>query len=44
MSTVNFEMFKLDLEKAENQKSNFQHPLDHLRSKRVPENHLLLFR
>jgi len=42
MSTKNFQMFRLDLEKAENQRSNCQHPLDHQKSKRVPEKHLLL--
>ena len=39
-------MFKLDLEKAEEQKavgSNCQHPLDHQKSKRIPEKHLLCF-
>ena len=35
-------MFKLDLEKAEDQRSNYQHLLDHQKSKRVPEKHLLL--
>ena len=35
-------MYKLDLEKEENQRSNCQHPLDHRKSKRVPEKHLLL--
>ena len=35
-------MFILDLEKAQNQRSNCQHPLDHWRSKRDPEKHLLL--
>ena len=30
---MNFQMFKLDLEKAENQKSNSQHLLDHQKSK-----------
>ena len=30
-------MFKLDLEKAENKRSNCQHPLDHRKSKRIPE-------
>ena len=34
--------FKLDLEKAENQRSNCQHLLDHRKNKRVPEKHLLL--
>ena len=40
--TVNFEMFKLDLEKAEEPESNCQHQLDHQKTKRVPEKHLLL--
>jgi len=31
-------MFKLDLERQRNQRSNCQHPLDHQKSKRVPEN------
>ena len=31
-------MFKLDLEKAEEPESNCQNPLDHQKSKRVPEN------
>ena len=35
-------MFKLDLEKARNQRSNCQHPLDHGKTMRVPEKHLLL--
>ena len=35
-------MFKLDLEKAEEQRSNCQHLLDHGKSKRIPEKHLLL--
>ena len=35
-------MFKLDLEKAEEPESNCQNPLDHQKSKRVPEKHLLL--
>ena len=40
---MNFQMFKLDLEKAKrNQRSNCQYPLDHWKSKRVPEKHLLL--
>ena len=42
MWTVNFQIFKLDLEKAEDQRSNCQHPLDHQKSKRVPEKHLFL--
>ena len=33
---------KLDLEKARNQRSNCQHLLDHRKSKRIPEKHLLL--
>ena len=37
-----FQMFKLNFEKAESQRSNCQHPLDHQESKRVPEKHLLL--
>ena len=40
--TVNFQMFKLVLEKAEEPELNCQHPLDHEKSKRVPENHLFL--
>ena len=39
---MNFQMFKLDLEKAEESEKNCQHPLDHQKSKRVPEKHLLL--
>ena len=40
---MNFQMFKLVLEKAErNQRSNCQHLLDHRKSKRVPEKHLFL--
>ena len=35
-------MFKLDLEKAENWRSNCWHPLDHRKSERIPEKHLLL--
>ena len=34
------QQFKMDLEKAEEPEI---HPLDHLKSKRVPETHLLLF-
>ena len=34
---------KLDLEKAEDQRSNCQHLLDLQKSKRVPEKQLLLF-
>ena len=40
--TVNFQMFKLDLERQRNQRLNCQHPLDHQKIKRVPEKHLFL--
>ena len=40
--TENFQIFKLVLEKAAEQRSNYQHPLDHWKSKRVPEKHLFL--
>ena len=40
--TVNFQMFKLVLERQRNQRLNCQHPLDCRKSKRVPEKHLLL--
>ena len=40
--TVNFQMFKLVLERQRNQISNCQHPLDHRKSKRVPEEDLFL--
>ena len=33
--------FKLVLEKAKEPEINCQHPLDHQKSKRVPEKHLL---
>ena len=39
---VNFQMFKLELEKAEEQEIKSQHPLDHQKSERVPEKHLFL--
>ena len=39
---MNFQMFKLDLEKAKEQRSNRQQPLYHRKRKRVPEKHLLL--
>ena len=42
MWTVKFLMFKLVLEKAEDQRSNCQHMLDHQKSKRIPEKHLFL--
>ena len=41
--TTDFEMFKLDLEKARNKRSNCQDPLDHQKSKRVPEKHNFCF-
>ena len=37
MWTVNFQIFKLDLEKAEEPEIKCQHPLDHGKSKRVPK-------
>ena len=46
----NFQMYKMDLEKAEEeikhlcwQRSNGQHPLDHRNSKGIPAKHLLCF-
>ena len=42
MWTKKFQMFKLYLEKERNQTSNCQHPLDHRKSKRIKEKHLLL--
>ena len=41
-SSVNFQMFKLDLEKAKEPEIKLTHPLDHCKSKRGLENHLLL--
>ena len=41
--TVNFQMFKLVLEKAEDQRSKCQHPLDHRKRKRIPENTYFCF-
>ena len=35
---LNFQMFKLVLEKAEEPEINCQHPLDHGKINRVPEN------
>ena len=35
-------MYKLDLEKVEEPEINCQHLLDHSKSKRIPEKHLLL--
>ena len=43
MWTVNFQMFKLDLEKAEEPEIKCQHLLDHQKSKRVPENIYICF-
>ena len=40
--TKDFQMYKLDLEKAEEPEINCQHLLDHSKSKRIPERHLLL--
>ena len=42
MWTVNFQTFKLDLQKAEEQRSKSQHILDHWESKSIPEQHLPL--
>ena len=39
---MNFQMFKLVLEKAEEPEINCHHPLDHRKSRRVPEKHLFL--
>ena len=36
-------MFRLELEETEEPEIKCQHPLDHWKSKRVPEKHLLLF-
>ena len=43
MWTVNFQMFKLDLERQRNQRSSCQHPLDHRKSKRIPEKKKIYF-
>ena len=40
---MNFQMFKLVLERQRNQRSNCQHLRDHRKSKRVPEKHLFCF-
>ena len=42
MLTENFQMFKLDLAKAEEPEIKLQHLVDHRKSKSVPEKHLLL--
>ena len=36
-------MYKLDVEKAEEPETNCQHPLDHRKSKTVPENIYFFF-
>ena len=38
MWTENVQIYQLDLEKAEEQRSNCQHPVDHRKSKRIPKN------
>ena len=38
MWTVNFQMFKLDLEKAEEQEMNCQHLLDHQKARELQKN------
>ena len=43
MWTKNFQMFKLDLEKLEEPDIKLWCLLDHRKSKRIPERHLLLF-
>ena len=35
--TENFQMYKMDLEKAKESESNCQHPLDHRKSKGIPK-------
>ena len=40
---LELQMYKLDFEKVEEQRLNFQHLLDHGESKGVPEKHLLMF-
>jgi len=40
--TENFQMFKLDLEKAEEPEIKLPHPLDHRKSKRIKKNKNLL--
>ena len=39
---MNFQMFKLDFKRQRNQRPNCQHPLDHQKSKRLSEKHLIL--
>ena len=43
MWTENFQIYKLDLEKAEEPKINCQHLLDYRKSKGIPEKHLFCF-
>ena len=43
MWTVNFQIFKLVLEKAEIQRSNCQHPLDQRKSKRIPKKNIYFY-
>ena len=40
---MNFQMFKLVLEKAEGPEIKLQHPLDHQKNKWVPEKHHFCF-
>ena len=42
MQTKNVQMYRLDLEKAQNQRSSCQHLLDPIKSKRIPEKHLFV--
>ena len=35
---MNFQMFKMDLEKAEEPEINFQHPLDHRKARKFQKN------
>ena len=37
---MNFQMFNLDLEKAEEPEINCQHPLDHRKGKKIPEKNI----
>ena len=41
--TENFQMYEVDLEKAEESEINCQHSLDHRKRKGIPLKHLLLF-
>ena len=42
MWTINFQIFKMHLERQKNQRSNCQHLLDHHKSKSVPKKHILV--